>query len=48
MEKMHGGGHMTAAGMQVADSSVGKIENELLKVLDEYFEGERNESNTVN
>ena len=48
MEKMRGGGHMTAAGMQVADSSVGKIENELLKVLDEYFEGERNESNTVN
>ena len=48
MEKMHGGGHMTAAGLQVSDSSVSKIENELLKVLDEYFEGERNESNTAN
>ena len=47
MEKMHGGGHMTAAGLQVADSSVGKVENELLKVLDEYFKGENNESNSV-
>lgn len=47
MEKMHGGGHMTAAGLQVSDTSVSKIENELLKVLDEYFEGERNESNSV-
>ena len=48
MEKMHGGGHMTAAGLQVSDSSVSKIENELLKVLDEYFEGEKHESNTAN
>ncbi len=47
MEKMHGGGHMTAAGLQVSDTSVSKIENELLKVLDEYFEGEKNESNTA-
>ena len=46
MEKMHGGGHMTAAGLQVSDTTVSKIENELLKVLDEYFEGEKNESNT--
>ncbi|MBO7677923.1 MAG: DHH family phosphoesterase [Erysipelotrichaceae bacterium] len=48
MEKMHGGGHMTAAGLQVADSSVSKVENELLNVLDEYFEGEKHESDTVN
>ncbi len=41
MEKMNGGGHMTAAGLQVNDSSVPKMENELLKVLDEYFEGEK-------
>ena len=32
---------MTAAGLQVNDSSVPKMENELLKVLDEYFEGEK-------
>ncbi|MBR5342129.1 MAG: DHH family phosphoesterase [Erysipelotrichaceae bacterium] len=47
MEKMNGGGHMTAAGLQVSDSSVPKLEAELLKVLDEYFKGEKNESNTV-
>ena len=48
LEKMHGGGHMRAAGLQVADSSVSKLENELLSVLDEYFKGEQNnESNTA-
>ncbi len=48
LEKMHGGGHMRAAGLQVADSSVAKLENELLSVLDEYFKGEQNnESNTA-
>ena len=46
MEKMHGGGHMTAAGLQVFDSSVAKLEAELLKNLDEYFKGGNNESNT--
>ena len=48
MEAMHGGGHMTAAGLQVSDSSVAKVENDLLKVLDNYFEGDINESNSVN
>lgn len=47
MEKLHGGGHMTAAGLQVSDSSVPKLEGELIAVLDEYFRGEENESNTV-
>ncbi len=47
MEKMHGGGHMTAAGLQVTDSSVAKLEADLMKILDEYFKGENDESNTV-
>ena len=47
MEKMHGGGHMTAAGLQVTDSSVAKLEADLLKILDEYFKGVNDESNTV-
>jgi c-di-AMP phosphodiesterase-like protein len=47
MEKMHGGGHMTAAGLQVTDSSVVKLEADLLKILDEYFKGVSDESNTV-
>jgi len=47
LEKMNGGGHMTAAGVQSADLSVEQLEDELLKKLDEYFEGGNNESNTV-
>ena len=47
MEKMHGGGHMTAAGLQATGISAAKLEAELLKVLDEYFAGGTNESNTV-
>jgi c-di-AMP phosphodiesterase-like protein len=47
LEKMHGGGHMTAAGLQVADGSVPKLQAELTAILDEYFEGENHESNTA-
>ena len=47
LEKMHGGGHMTAAGLQVADGSVAKLQADLSKYLDEYFEGENHESNTA-
>lgn len=47
MEKLKGGGHMTAAGLQSNDASVAKLEADLLKALDEYFEGENNESNTA-
>ena len=48
LEKMHGGGHMTAAGLQRKDTTVAKLENELLVVLDEYFKGENtDESNTI-
>ena len=47
MEKMHGGGHMTAAGLQASGTSVAKLEKELLKVLDEYFKGGEDESNTA-
>lgn len=46
MEKMNGGGHMTAAGLQRKDTSVAKLENELLAALDEYFKGDvEDESN---
>ena len=48
MEKMHGGGHMTAAGLQIAEGSVAKLEAELVKTLDEYFKGgEEDESHTA-
>ena len=49
MEKMDGGGHMMAAGLQRKDTTVAKVENELINVLEEYFLGEdKNESNTTN
>lgn len=38
LEKMHGGGHMMAAGLQRSDTSVEKVEEELVGVLDEYKE----------
>ncbi len=48
LEKMNGGGHMTAAGLQRKDTTVEKIELELLKVLNEYMTGESlNESNII-
>ena len=48
LEQMNGGGHMTAAGLQRKDTTVAKVENELLMVLDNYFKGDvKNESNTI-
>ena len=48
LEKMNGGGHMTAAGLQRKNTTVAKVENELLKVLDDYFKGDvKDESNTI-
>ena len=47
MEKMHGGGHMTAAGMQTNNVNVSKLEADLFEILDAYMKGESNESNTV-
>ena len=47
LEKMNGGGHMTAAGLQRKGTSVAKLENELLVTLDDYFKGgSLNEGNT--
>lgn len=48
LEKMNGGGHMTAAGLQRMNSSVADVAAELREHIDEYFtEKERveNESN---
>ncbi|MBQ6452073.1 MAG: DHH family phosphoesterase [Solobacterium sp.] len=38
MEKMNGGGHMTAAAVQIPDTTVDRVETELKEKLDEYFE----------
>jgi len=38
MEAMKGGGHMTAAATQRSDTDVAGLEDELLQVLDDYFE----------
>lgn len=48
MEKMHGGGHMTAAGLQRKDERVEDLKAELLEILKEYkIKEQDNESNTV-
>ncbi|MDO4940188.1 MAG: DHH family phosphoesterase [Erysipelotrichaceae bacterium] len=36
LERMHGGGHMTAAGLQRTDTTVAKVTNELLSVLKDF------------
>ena len=49
MERMNGGGHMTAAAMQRPRCSIDDVHKELLDVLEDYFgEAESNESNTEN
>lgn len=50
MEKMDGGGHMTAAGVQKKNTTVDNVKEELLVVLEEYIkfeEGNVSESNTT-
>ena len=43
MEKMHGGGHMTAAAMQRNKTSLDSIKKELTAAIDEYFREETND-----
>jgi len=48
MERMHGGGHMTAAALQRQDTDVETLKQELLSVIEEYFKEEKtNEGNSV-
>lgn len=42
LEKMNGGGHMTAAGLQRKDVSVVDLKNELIGVLEEYLVNKEN------
>ena len=48
LEKMGGGGHFTAAGLQRTASSVASLNRELKKAVEEYLEGvEANEGNSA-
>lgn len=48
LEKMGGGGHLTAAGMQVRDGSLSDMYANLVKCIDEYLESvEEDESNSI-
>ncbi len=38
LEKLGGGGHLTVAGAQLADTSIEKAQKKLLETIDEYFE----------
>ena len=45
---MGGGGHLTAAGMQVRDGSLSDMYANLVKCIDEYLESvEEDESNSI-
>lgn len=46
MEKMSGGGHMTAAAMQRPVCDIEDVKNELLTYLEQYFKEEKDESNS--
>ena len=41
MEKMNGGGHMTAAAMQRSKCSIDDLKQELLQTIDQYFREEK-------
>lgn len=41
MERMHGGGHMTAAAMQRSRCSIDDLKQELLQTIDQYFKEEK-------
>lgn len=48
IEKLGGGGHMTAAGLQTKDLSQDELYNKLIEALNEYLESvEKDESNTI-
>lgn len=48
MEKMHGGGHMTAAALQREHVKVSELKEELIEGLNQYFkEEETNESDSI-
>ncbi|MBR2577610.1 MAG: DHH family phosphoesterase [Erysipelotrichaceae bacterium] len=48
LEKLGGGGHMTAAGLQTKDMSQEELYEKLIDTLDEYLESvEKDESNTA-
>lgn len=48
MEKMGGGGHFNASGLQRNNTTVAELKEELLKVIEEYNQmGEANESSTI-
>lgn len=48
MEKMDGGGHMTAAGLQVKDKKISDLEQQLKNCIDEYIKEKSDESHTIN
>jgi c-di-AMP phosphodiesterase-like protein len=43
MEQMEGGGHLTNAATQLADTSIEEAYGQLLEILDELFEGGNDE-----
>ncbi|MDO5085246.1 MAG: DHHA1 domain-containing protein, partial [Erysipelotrichaceae bacterium] len=47
MEKMHGGGHLTAAAVQRKNQTVAQLKEELLEVLNVYFKEEHSDESNI-
>ncbi len=47
MEKLGGGGHMTAAGLQKKDISVNELYNNLISGIDEYLESVKDDESNI-
>ena len=47
MEKMGGGGHLSAAGMQVKDVLLSELYANLIKCIDEYLESVKDDESNI-
>ncbi len=45
MEKMGGGGHFNAAGLQRTNTSLNALKDELILIIEEYFQGGKSDEN---
>ena len=47
MEKLGGGGHMTAAGLQKKGITVNELYNNLISGIDEYLESVKDDESNI-
>ena len=47
MEKMHGGGHLTGAGVQRKEGTILELKKELVSTIDQYLEEEKKDESNI-